>query len=51
MPGLSGASGQGRILYLIDRKEQTITLLMFYTHQDYAKRPPDKVIEKILKKN
>jgi hypothetical protein len=49
MPGLTGAVGQGRIMYLIHEGSRTVQLFWIYTHADYATRPPDDEIKRILR--
>jgi hypothetical protein len=48
LPRLGGAVREGRVLYLLNVSAQRVELIWIYTHQDYAKRPPDAEIEKIL---
>ncbi len=47
-PGLRGASGQGRIMYLVDRTQSVIDLAWIYTHSEFPKRPPDKNLKQLL---
>ncbi len=49
MPGLKGAVGQGRIMYLIHEESKTVQLFWIYTHAEYTTRPPDEDIKKLLK--
>jgi mRNA-degrading endonuclease RelE of RelBE toxin-antitoxin system len=44
-----GASGQIRIMYLINEQEKIIKLLWIYNHEQFAKRPPDKDIKDTIK--
>jgi len=46
LPRQKGASSEGRIIYKVNKKEKKIYLLIIYTHQKYAKRPPDDIIRK-----
>ncbi|MGD1851603.1 MAG: hypothetical protein ACFCBU_13725 [Cyanophyceae cyanobacterium] len=39
-----GASGQGRLIYLISDEVKEVTLACLYTHAKYEKRPPDSTI-------
>lgn len=48
---LKGASGEIRIMYLVNEKEKIIKPIFIYTHQQFAKRPPDKEIRDLLKDN
>ena len=41
-PRLGGASGQGRLIYLVDSKRSRIVLLWIYTHEEFPKRPDDQ---------
>ncbi len=50
LPGLRGASKEGRLLYLIDKEKKEIKLLYCYTHEEFAKRPPDGFIKKLIKR-
>ena len=36
-----GASGQGRLMYLVADQEEYVKLTNLYTHKQYPKRPPD----------
>jgi hypothetical protein len=45
MPGLRGASGQGRLMYLIDSTESKIILVWIYTHKEFEGRPDDKSLK------
>jgi hypothetical protein len=49
MPGLTGAVGQGRVMYLIHEESKTVQLFWIYTHADYVTRPPDDEIKRILR--
>lgn len=44
-----GASGQIRLIYLVNETSRIIKPLWIYNHQQFAKRPPDKDIAKALK--
>ncbi|ACB50454.1 hypothetical protein cce_1104 [Crocosphaera subtropica ATCC 51142] len=44
-----GASGQIRIIYLVNEIERIIKLLWIYNHQQFQKRPPDKDIREVIK--
>ncbi|MEC4984700.1 MAG: hypothetical protein SAJ37_15890 [Oscillatoria sp. PMC 1068.18] len=48
MPNLQGASGQGRLIYLVNKNERMILLVWIYTHEEFAKRPPDNILKQIL---
>lgn len=49
VPGRKGASGEGRLMYLINAEQQTIQLVWLYTHEKYDKRPPDKDLKTLLR--
>ncbi|MGK7942421.1 MAG: type II toxin-antitoxin system RelE/ParE family toxin [Crocosphaera sp.] len=44
-----GASGQIRIMYLVNEIDRIIKLLWIYNHQQFQKRPPDKEIREVIK--
>ena len=44
-----GASGQVRLMYLVDETHKIIKPLWIYTHQQFAKRPPDQDIMRVIK--
>ena len=47
-PHTRGASGQMRVLALVNETDQTVDLLMAYTHADYPKQPhPREIRERI----
>lgn len=46
-----GASGQIRLIYLINEPERVIKPLWIYTHAQYAKRPPDADLSQVLKES
>ena len=48
LPGRKGASGEGRLMYLIDDARQIIHLVWIYTHEEFKKRPPDKDLKGIM---
>ena len=37
----TGASGQIRLMYLVNETTATIKLVWIYSHEQFAKRPPD----------
>ncbi|MGB3509958.1 MAG: hypothetical protein WBA93_12095 [Microcoleaceae cyanobacterium] len=43
-----GASGQIRLMYLVDEKERVIKPLWIYNHQQFEKRPPDRDIKDVI---
>lgn len=45
----SGASGQIRLMYLVDPVACKIRLVWIYSHEEFEKRPPDKDITSVLK--
>ena len=44
-----GASGQIRLMYLINSNDCLIHLVWIYNHEQYAKRPADSDIKSIIK--
>jgi hypothetical protein len=48
LPGRKGASGEGRLMYLIDDARKLIQLIWIYTHEEFKKRPPDKDLKGIM---
>ena len=42
LPGLSGASRFGRLIFIIHEPSKTVFLDWIYTHQEFEKRPPEK---------
>lgn len=48
MPGRSGASGQGRLMYLVNDQLMIICLFWLYTHEENKKRPPDKDMKTLM---
>jgi hypothetical protein len=46
LPGLNGAAGQGRLMYVLDGQSGTATAIWLYNHAQYAKRPPDDEIRR-----
>jgi mRNA-degrading endonuclease RelE of RelBE toxin-antitoxin system len=43
-----GASGQIRLMYLVNETTCTIRLLWVYSHEQFAKRPSDKELRNII---
>ncbi len=43
-----GASGQIRLMYLVDEKQRVIKPLWIYNHQQFEKRPPDGDIKDVI---
>ena len=43
-----GASGQIRIMYLVNEKDLIIKPIWIYTHEQFSKRPPDKDIKNVI---
>ena len=43
-----GASGQIRLMYLVNLDSQVITALWIYSHEQFSKRPADKDISKVI---
>lgn len=48
IPGLRGASGQGRLMYLINSTQHKIILVWIYTHEEFEGRPDDKSLKVAL---
>jgi hypothetical protein len=44
-----GASGQIRLMYLIDTTNCVINLVWIYSHEQFAKRPGDRDLRSIIK--
>ena len=44
-----GASGQIRLIYLVNEGDRIIKPLWIYNHEQFKKRPPDKDIKDVLK--
>jgi mRNA-degrading endonuclease YafQ of YafQ-DinJ toxin-antitoxin module len=49
MPNLAGASGQGRLMYLVSENQKIIKLAWIYTHAEYEKRPEDRDLKDLLR--
>lgn len=49
MPGLRGAAGEGRLIYLVEEKERTVHIVWIYTHGEFEKRPPEKELGRLLR--
>ncbi len=48
MPALKGAAGEGRIIFVVNKTMLVGYPLIFYTHAEYTKRPPDKDLTKLV---
>jgi hypothetical protein len=48
LPGRRGASGQGRLMYLVNDTLKLVNLVWIYTHEEFQKRPPDKDLKGIM---
>jgi mRNA-degrading endonuclease RelE of RelBE toxin-antitoxin system len=48
MPNLRGASGQGRLMYLINSEQKAIVLVWIYTHEEFEGRPEEKSLATAL---
>jgi hypothetical protein len=44
-----GASGQVRLMYLVNAEARTIRLVWLYSHEQFAKRPSDPDLRNVLK--
>ncbi len=45
-PGTRGASGEMRVLALVQEEQRRIALLMAYTHAEYESQPPKREIQR-----
>lgn len=48
MPGRSGASGEGRLLYIVDNFNNSVVLQWIYTHEQYKKQPPYNALKEVV---
>jgi mRNA-degrading endonuclease RelE of RelBE toxin-antitoxin system len=48
MPNLRGASGEGRLMYLINSVQNSIVLVWIYTHEEFEGRPDEKSLTSVL---
>jgi mRNA-degrading endonuclease YafQ of YafQ-DinJ toxin-antitoxin module len=44
-----GASGQVRLMYLVNTNDCVIKLVWIYNHEQFAKRPADKDLKSVIK--
>ncbi len=49
MPSLAGASGQGRLMYLVSQNQKMIKLVWIYTHAEYEKRPEEQELRVLIR--
>ena len=49
VPGLTGAAAKLRVLYLRYVLEKKLLIIAVYTHQDFQKRPPDRILAMLIK--
>jgi hypothetical protein len=49
VPERSGASGEGRLMYLVNQQQRLIRLVWLYTHEEFKKRPPDKDLKTLMR--
>ncbi|MCA6502854.1 MAG: hypothetical protein ACK6CP_19750 [Pseudanabaena sp.] len=49
MPSLAGASGQGRLMYLVSQNQKIIKLAWIYTHAEYEKRPEEQELKALIR--
>ena len=49
VPERSGASGEGRLMYLVNQQRLLILLVWLYTHEDFKKRPPEKDLKTLMR--
>jgi hypothetical protein len=43
-----GASGQVRLMYLVNQNDCVIKLVWIYNHEQFAKRPADKDLKSVI---
>ena len=43
-----GASGKIRLMYLVEENKRVIKLLWIYSHQQFEKRPSDRVLKDVI---
>ena len=48
LAGRSGASGEGRLMYLLKYSECLLKLVWIYTHEEFKGRPPEKDLKQML---
>jgi hypothetical protein len=48
MPGLGGASGEGRLIYAVNGQRREVALVWIYTHAEFQKRPADEDLRRAL---
>lgn len=44
-----GASGQIRLMYLVNNSDRVIKLVWIYSHEQFAKRPADRDLQIVIK--
>lgn len=44
-----GASGQIRLMYLVNNSDRIIKLIWIYSHEQFAKRPADRDLQTVIK--
>jgi mRNA-degrading endonuclease YafQ of YafQ-DinJ toxin-antitoxin module len=44
-----GASGQIRLMYLVNTSDRVIKLVWIYSHEQFAKRPADRDLQTVIK--
>ncbi len=47
-PRRGGASGEGRLMYLVDSEQYRIILIWIYTHKEFSGRPDDKSLKNAI---
>lgn len=48
LPERSGASREGRLMYMVNYNECLIKLVWIYTHEEFKGRPPEKDLKQLL---
>lgn len=51
MPGLHGQARHGRMIYLFNVHDRLAIPILVYTHAEFAKRPPEKDLKRLLKEH
>jgi hypothetical protein len=47
-PRRGGASGEGRLMYLVDSEQYLVILVWIYTHEELPGRPDDKSLRSTI---
>ncbi|MEM9121024.1 MAG: type II toxin-antitoxin system RelE/ParE family toxin [Cyanobacteria bacterium P01_F01_bin.56] len=49
IPARKGASGEGRLMYLVNDQRLLVRLVWLYTHEEFKKRPPEKDLKTLMR--